>query len=102
MFLDSSKIWEDGSVYRIKHLVASTQDLRIHVYAKDHWPPHFHVVSRQRGINARFDLKTLEHISTKAGVIRPDDVKKIHAFLKQYPEVLVRLKDEYARLNPEA
>lgn len=101
MFLDSSKIWTDGSVYRIKHFIASTGDLRIDVYAKDHWPPHFHVSSKQRGIDARFDLHTLEYLSTKTGNIRPDDIKKIHAFLKQYPEVLTKLRDNYKRLNPE-
>jgi hypothetical protein len=38
-------VWTDGSLYSIKQLVARVKGLQIHVYAKEHSPPHFHVKS---------------------------------------------------------
>ena len=38
-------IWTDGTLYNIRQLVARVQGVQIHVYAKEHSPPHFHVKS---------------------------------------------------------
>ncbi len=93
----------DGTVYKIKRFIASTGDLSIDVYAKDHeYEPHFHVISKQRSIDARFDLETLEVISMKTGTIKQSDVKKIKDFFKLRPDKLKFLNDEHKRLNQSA
>ena len=38
-------VWVDGSLYEVKQLVARVKGLEIHVFAKEHPPPHFHVKS---------------------------------------------------------
>ena len=35
----------DGQLYSIKELVGSVHGLRVHVYADEHPPPHFHVLA---------------------------------------------------------
>ena len=97
--LDSTAITDSGEVYKIKRYIASVGDLVIHVYPKDHKPEHFHVVSKQRRINARFDLQTLKHLSNKRGTIKNDDVKKIGNFFETHPDQLRTLRDEFRRLN---
>jgi hypothetical protein len=98
--LDSTQVSPDGRVYKIKRLIASTGDLRVEVYPGDHkYQPHFHVISKQRAMNARFDLETLEVISMKKGKIKPDDVKKIQNFFELRPDKLEYLKQEHQRLN---
>lgn len=98
--LDSTEVLPDGTVYKIKRFIASTGDLRIEVYPKDHeHQPHFHVTSKQRKINARFDIKTLELINTKNGEIQPKDIKKIQIFFKTNPEYLEKLKNEHSRFQ---
>ena len=47
-------VWEDGSLYSIKQLVARIDGLQIHVYSREHAPPHFHVMARE--IDAIFSL----------------------------------------------
>lgn len=97
--LDSTKVLPDGTVYKIKRFIASTGDLKIEVYPKDHYPAHFHVVSKQRKINARFDLKTLEFLNMKNGKISNGDIKKIQNFFRDHPEMLIRLEEEYSRFK---
>lgn len=97
--LNSTQVAADGKIYKIKKFIASTGDLRFEVYPKDHEnQPHFHVISKQRGINARFDIDTLELISIKQGAIRPSDVKKIQSFFRS-KFMRKKLKEEHARLN---
>jgi hypothetical protein len=98
-YLDSTAIWVDGRVYKVKHLIAATGDLSIHVYPKDHDPAHFHVVSKQRGIDARFDIFTLEPMTMKKGLVRSSDVKKIQEFFRQRPDKLKEMRDEHARMK---
>lgn len=97
--LDSTSIWIDGRVYQVKHLVASTGDLSIHVYPKDHPPAHFHVVSKQRGIDARFSLDTLEPINVKEGALSSRDAKKIRNFFETHPDQVAKLRSEHARMQ---
>jgi hypothetical protein len=99
LHLDSTSIWIDGSVYKIKHLIASTGDLSIHVYPKDHAPPHFHVISKQRGIDASFYLETLEPVNPAKSSISPRDVKKIKNFFQLHADKLKKLRDEHARMQ---
>ena len=97
--LDSTQVLSGGVVYKIKKFIASTGDLRIEIYPNDHFPPHFHVISKQRKMNARFSLDTLELINTKAGKIRESDVKKVQNFFFLYPNLLNKLKEEYEKFN---
>lgn len=99
LHLDSTSILPDGRVYKVKHKITSIGDLLIEVYPQDHDPEHFHVISKQRSINARFDLRTLEVISHKQGQISRKDEKKIKAFFKQFPHFLDKLRIEHKRLQ---
>lgn len=98
--LDSTQVAPDGTIYKIKRFIAATGDLRIEVYPKDHQnQPHFHVISRQRNIDARFSIDSLELISTKRGTISTNDKKRIINFFSIYPEKLKKLRNEHTRLN---
>lgn len=99
LHLDSTEIAPDGSVYLIKRRIASVGDLVIDICPKDHEPPHFHVLSKQRNMNARFYIETLELYNMKHGEIRPKEVKQIQDFFQTHPEALEKLRDEYARLQ---
>lgn len=97
--LDSTQVLPDGTVYKIKRFIAATGDLRIELHPKDHPPAHFHVISKQRNIDARFNISTLEFDSMKKGKISNGDIKKIQSFFRCYPEMLAKLKKEYLRLK---
>jgi len=56
-------------------------------------------VSKERDLNARFDLKTFEYISTKYGKITTKQKKQIKSFLKNNPIVVKKLNLEYKRLK---
>jgi hypothetical protein len=100
--LDSTKVMKSGEVYKVKRYIVSVGDLSIHVYAKDHpgeKPGHFHVKSKQRKIDARFNLDTLECMNVKGGRLKADDPSKIVNFFTTHPEHLATLRDEHRRLN---
>lgn len=101
-YLDLTGIGEDGEVYEEirKKRVDTVGDLIIHVYS-DHNPPHFHVISKQRNIDARFKLDDCEFISDKGGQISAGDIKKIKSFYSQYPERFETLKNAHAQMNPK-
>jgi Domain of unknown function (DUF4160) len=99
MHLDSIEVWPDGRVIRTKRFIASTGDLQIHIYPNDHLPPHFHVRSKQRKIDARFDLYSLEIISNKQGQTSINDQKKIKHFFVTNPSILAELNSEYERFH---
>jgi hypothetical protein len=91
-YLSSHIVEEDGRVRVLKHFIAQYGDLKIEVYPADHKPAHFHVVSKQRGINVRFDLASLEVISSKQGKLRSKEAELIRQFLKSNPTVLSNLR----------
>jgi len=100
--LDSTKVLNTGEVYKIKRYIASVGDLGIHVYGKDHPnenPGHFHIVSKQRNIDARFNIETFEHLSDKKGSLTRSDLKKIANFFETHPAALKSLQEEHHRLN---
>lgn len=97
--LDSTQVLPDGRVYKIKRFIVATGDLRIEAYPKDHEPSHFHVISKQRGINARFNIHSLELVNMKEGKIKKDDIKKIQDFFRKSPKILEKLKNEHKRLQ---
>lgn len=100
-YIDSTRVLPNGTVYYIKAFVCLVKDLKVVVYPKDHEnQPHFHVISKQRNIDARFDLHTLECISLKRGKISVKDIKKIKSFFREHPDALRKLKATHEELNP--
>lgn len=97
--LDSTQVLPDGTIYKVKRFIAATGDLRIEIHPDDHDPAHFHVISKQRGINARFNIETLELLESDEREIRKSDIRKIQNFFKTTPWALVQLKNEYARMH---
>ena len=59
----------------------------------------FIIISRQRGINARFDIKTLDLINVKEGKIVGNDIKRVKNFFETHPSAYEKLKREYDRFN---
>jgi uncharacterized protein DUF4160 len=55
LFSGGYSVWTDGSLYSIRQLVARVAGLQIHVYPKEHAPPHFHV--KGQGIDASFTIQ---------------------------------------------
>lgn len=98
-YLDSTQIAPDGHVYEIKRLVESVGDLKIILHTNDHPPPHFHVISIQRDIDARFSIDTLEVIEADEGKISSNDIKKIQHIFKTRQYLMKKLKDEYLRMK---
>ena len=47
-------VWTDGSLYCIRQLVARVKGLQIHIYAREHSPPHFHV--KGQNVDAAFAI----------------------------------------------
>lgn len=60
-----------------KERVETIDDLQVIIYSNDHKPPHFHVKTNNRGIDAKFKIEDCELIS---GEISAKDLKKIRAF----------------------
>lgn len=96
--LDSTRVWPNGRVIQIRRLIATVKDLKIEIHPKDHRPPHFHVTSKQRNINARFSTLTLALLDSDQNYITHDDVKKIQNFFEDHPDSLVLLQNEHRRL----
>jgi hypothetical protein len=48
-------VWEDGSLYSIRKLVAYVDGLKIEIYHDEHPPPHFHVTAAD--LNASFTIE---------------------------------------------
>ena len=60
-----------------KERVATIDDLQVIIFPNDHNPPHFHVLSKNKEINAKFTIERCELIS---GEISSKNLKKIKAF----------------------
>ncbi len=63
----------------IKERVATIDDLQVIIYSNDHYPPHFHVKTKNLSINAKFKIEDCELID---GEISSKDFKKIEAFYR--------------------
>ena len=60
-----------------KERVTTIDDLQVKIYPNDHNPPHFHVLSKNREIDAKFSIEKCELIS---GKMSSKNLKKISAF----------------------
>ncbi len=72
-----------------KELVEKVRNMKIIIYSNDHEPPHFHVLSNDSSINAKFSIMTGEFIS---GNIASKDLKRITAFYNSQKTQLIMKK----------
>jgi len=57
--------------------ISTLGNMQIIIYSNDHNPPHFHVKSRDRKVDAKFKIENGEYIS---GAIDSRGIKRINAF----------------------
>ena len=60
-----------------KERIGTIKNLKIIIYSNDHNPPHFHVLSNDYNVNAKFLIENGEFLS---GEISAKDLKRIKAF----------------------
>ncbi len=82
-------VWEDGSLYSIKQLVAIHKNLKIEIRPKEHPPPHFHV--KCANLNASFAIESCELLS---GDIGGRNVALIQWWHKRSKDNLVEIWNE--------
>ena len=63
--------------YEIKERVSVIRNMEILIYTNDHNPPHFHVKSNDKKVNAKFEIETGNYIS---GQINSTDLKRVKLF----------------------
>lgn len=63
--------------FKSKERIKTINDLEIVIYSNDHNPPHFHVISSDLKINAKFSIENCELIS---GTVNAKQRKRIYAF----------------------
>lgn len=64
---------------RIKQRVENFGQYEVHIYSRDHNPPHFHVVAKDGSLNARFRIEDGSLIS-QDGDLRSGVLKRIKAW----------------------
>ena len=70
-------VWDDGSLYSIRQLVAQFSGLKIEIYSKEHPPPHFHV--KGGDVDAVFSISDCELIEGRLDGRRRNLIKWWHA-----------------------
>jgi len=63
-----------------KERVATIDDLQVKIYPNDHNSPHFHVISKNREIDAKFTIEKCELLS---GNMNSKNLKKLKHFIKE-------------------
>ena len=66
-----------GPLYETRESIGRVENMRIFIYSNDHNPPHFHVQSNDRNVDAKFKIENGEYIS---GRIEQREIKKVLAF----------------------
>ena len=61
----------------IKERIETIRNMQIIIYPNDHNPPHFHVISKDKSIDAKFSLENCELLS---GEITGKDKQRIELF----------------------
>lgn len=97
-YLDTTSVTPDGEVYLVKFKIVQLRDLEVHVHS-DHPPPHFHILSTQRNMNARVLVETLELHNMAHGDIKPRDLRKVQSYFRNNGEEWDRLKREHTRMQ---
>lgn len=86
--------------YETRQQVTQVRDLKISVYT-DHDPPHFHVFSVQKNIEATFSLDTLELLTSQPRMISAQDIKTIQETFRNNTDLYESLKLKHAERNPK-
>lgn len=100
-FMQSHIVMPNGQIRTNKYLIAKINKFRVEIYPKDHRPAHFHLISKKRNIDVRFNIETLDKISEKQGKISGGDEKLVKLFFKTHPDELTKLRKEAKRLQLE-
>lgn len=101
-YINKTLYHEEFGIYFIKELVGKIRNMKIEIYSNDHNPPHFHVKSLDKSINATFRL---DNCSLIKGKIDKKDIKRIEAFFddSETKELMKKMwnksKDENRKLN---
>jgi hypothetical protein len=66
---------------RIKQLVDAIDKYEVHIYSRDHDPPHFHVISKDGSLNARFRIDD-GSLMSQYGDLRSGALKRINAWYR--------------------
>jgi hypothetical protein len=96
-YINKTMYTPEWEVYFIKELVGRVRNMKIEIYSNDHNPPHFHVKSNDRSINAKFRLDNCDFIK---GSIGTKDYKRIKAFFED-DETKKMMKDMWNKSKDE-
>jgi len=72
--------------YETRDTIDKVNNMRIFIYSNDHNPPHFHVQTNDRTVDAKFKIENCEYMS---GRIKQKQIKKIFKF---YNDEVVKIK----------
>ena len=76
-------------LYAPLEYVLTSGNLQLIVYSNDHNPPHFHVITKDGKIDARYTIKDCTPL--KGNLISPTDEKRVRAF---HADIKVKLMME--------
>ncbi|WP_405606541.1 DUF4160 domain-containing protein [Polaribacter sp. Asnod1-A03] len=96
-YINKTVYHEEFGVYFIKELVSRIRNMKIEIYSNDHNPPHFHVKSSDKSINATFRL---DNCNLLKGEIDIKDRKRIEAFFND-PETKYLMKEMWNKSKDE-
>ena len=60
-----------------KERAGNINDLEVVIYTNDHHPPHFHIKTKDKHIDAKFSIETGEYLS---GEIDAKNLKRVKAY----------------------
>lgn len=78
-YINQTVVHPEFGVYFIKELVIRIRKMKIEINPNDHNPPHFHVKSHDKSIDAVFRLDNCSFIQGRIG---GDDLRRIEEFYK--------------------
>ncbi|TSE03931.1 DUF4160 domain-containing protein [Aquimarina algiphila] len=72
-----------------KERIGTVNNMEIRIYPNDHNPPHFHVISRDKKVNAKFKIENCNYIS---GEISGKEKRRIKSFYNDPKTIIVMTK----------
>ena len=84
-----------NSDYNSKERITTIKNLKVIIYSNDHNPPHFHVISNDYNINAKFLIENEELLS---GEMKSKDLKRIKAFYES-PKIKMVMEKIWNKKN---
>lgn len=89
--------FQDNLGYQTKDTIGRVRNMRIQIYSNDHNPPHFHVISNDNSVNAKFKIEDCEYIG---GSITGKQIKLINNFFND-PKVKTLMKMTWSKRYDE-